>query len=267
MLAARGIARRHLIEVFDLLETRLVGPDGSKPFHEMFDAARGAVQREVTVASDQPEAPLHGAYLAAALTGRRAEAWQLVVAARGSGMSVAALYQMLLVAQRRLGELWVSTTISVAQEHMASAVTQSVIARLYSEISGPRARGSVLLAGVEGELHGLPAQFAADLLELDGWEVKFIGTNTPDRGILDAVARHSPAVLGISTTMTFNLPRMIALAKAARAQFPTLPIVLGGRAIRGAGSLADELGVEVDDAPRRHVLSPRAPQPDLTGAV
>ena len=269
MLAARGIPKRHLIEVFDLLENRLVGPDGSKPFHQMFEAARDAVQREATTTRDPPqETPLHGAYLAAALAGRRAEAWQLMVAARDGGLSTVALYQMLLAAQRRLGELWVSTTISVAQEHMASAVTQSIVARLYSEIRGPRERGSVLLAGVEGELHALPAQFAADQLELDGWDVMFIGTNTPERGILDAVARHSPAVLALSTTMAFNLPRTVALAKAARARFPTLPIVLGGRAIRGAGSLADELDVQVDDAPRRHVLSPRSPWPsDLAGSV
>jgi len=149
--------------------------------------------------------------------------------------------------QRRLGELWAAGVISVAQEHAASAVSQNVLARLYDEI--PRRAeptGRALIAGVEGELHALPAHIAADLLELAGWEVVFVGTNKSASAIVAAVEEHRPDVLGLSTTMLSNVVRTVELTQRLRARFPQLPIVLGGRAMRGAEALGVELGVAID---------------------
>jgi methanogenic corrinoid protein MtbC1 len=162
---------------------------------------------------------------------------------------VEAIYRdVLLWTQRRLGELWAAATISVAQEHMASAVTQSTIARLYAEIPGDRTAGRALIAGVEGELHVLPAQLASDLLELEGWDVAFVGTHVPQASVITAIEAEHPDVLGLSTTMGFNLPRTVALATAVRRRFATLPIVLGGRAMRGTAKLGEELAVVIDEA-------------------
>ncbi len=46
--------------------------------------------------------------------------------------------------------------------------------------------------------------------------------------------------------MTFNLPKTVALVNVLRRQYPDVPIVLGGRAVRGAGGLGEELKVDVD---------------------
>jgi methanogenic corrinoid protein MtbC1 len=238
------------VEHLDLMEEQLPETgEGSGLVAEAFNTARAALARPGGAAGQAPEAPTPEqlAYLSAALAGRRGDAWEATRLARSRGLELAAVYRdVLLWTQRRLGELWASAEITVAEEHMASAVTQSILARLFAEIPGDRAAGRALLAGVEGELHVLPAQFAADLLELDGWDVAFVGTHVPQASVLSAIEAERPDVLGLSATMAFNLPKTVALVEAVRAKFPSLPIVLGGRALRGGAILAEELDVRID---------------------
>jgi methanogenic corrinoid protein MtbC1 len=256
MLESRGIERGHLLEYLLLLEEHLpYRNDDNGVVSRTLAAARLALGRHAPGPVDRPDesTPLRLAYLSAALAGRRGDAWEVTREAKRAGVSLPDIYRhIVLWAQRRLGELWATAKISVAQEHMASAVTQSILSRLYAEIPGERAAGRVLLAGVEGELHVLPAQLAADFLELDGWDVAFAGTHVPDSAVLAAIETERPDVLGLSTTMVFNVPKTVALVLAVRRRFTTLPIVLGGRACNGAVELAKELSVEVgpggDDA-------------------
>ncbi len=252
MLAARKIDVAHLVEHFTLVEEQLSFEPEPRDFVAGFlRAAREALALPLPLAEEATDArtPLRLAYLGAALAGKRGAAWDATSEARQQGLSVADVYrEILLWTQRRLGELWASAGITVAAEHMASSVTQSVIARLYAEIPGERSAGRALIAGVEGELHLLPAQLAADLLEINGWDVCFVGTNVPDAAVLAAIEAEKPDVLGLSVTMSFNLPRTVGLVKAVRARFPKLPVVIGGRAVRGTEGLAGELGVDVDSA-------------------
>ena len=265
MLAVRKIDRAHLLEHFDLLEEHLdLGDAGRALVGETIAAARLALSRGSAFVIERTDerTPLRLAYLSGALAGRRGEAWEATREAIRQGLSVADVYRdLVLWAQRHLGELWVGAAITVAQEHMASAVTQSVIARLYAEIPGDRPAGRALVAGVEGELHALPAQLASDLLELDGWDVAFVGTHVPLQSVLAAIEAEKPDVLGLSTTMGFNLPKLVALVAAVRAKFATLPIVVGGRAMRGALALSTELSLAVDGgdgaAFRVHAQPPR----------
>ena len=250
MLASRNIERAHLLEHLDLVEEHVPHESAAGDLiARTIAAARLALSHgaDSTIAAPDDVTPVRLAYLSAALAGRRREAWEATREATRLGVTLPEIYRdIVLWTQRRLGELWAGAKITVAQEHMASAVTQSILARLYAEIPGDRPAGRVLLAGVEGELHVLPAQLASDFLELDGWDVAFVGTHVPQASVLAAIEAERPDVLGISMTMAFNLPKTVALVLAVRRQFSTLPIVIGGRACRGAAALAKELSVEVD---------------------
>jgi methanogenic corrinoid protein MtbC1 len=249
MLGARDIDPAHLAEYLDLLEEQL--PTGGRQglVAEAFALARALLAQERPAPDEVPHAarPEQLAYLSAALAGRRLEAWEAIQLARRRGVELGGVYRDVLVwTQRRLGDLWAAGKITVAQEHMASAVTQSVLGRLFAEIPGGRAAGRAVLAGVEDELHVLPAHLAADLLELDGWNVAFVGTHVPQASVVSAIEAERPDVVGLSTTMAFNLPKTVALVLTVRERFPSLPIVLGGRALVGASALAKELGVQID---------------------
>jgi len=94
-----------------------------------------------------------------------------------------------------------------------------------------------------------PAQHAvpvADMLEIDGWNVRFLGTNMPHSGILAAVKEAETDLLAISATMLFNLPHVRALVLEVREKLGARAprIVVGGSAFRLCDSFCAELGVE-----------------------
>jgi methanogenic corrinoid protein MtbC1 len=95
----------------------------------------------------------------------------------------------------------------------------------------------------------------ADVLEADGWDVVFLGTNTPHSGVLAAVDSHQATVLGISATLTSNLPQVVRLVETAKKRGDkTAPrILLGGAAFRLAPALsaeiqADGVGLDLTEA-------------------
>jgi methanogenic corrinoid protein MtbC1 len=84
----------------------------------------------------------------------------------------------------------------------------------------------------------------ADVLESGGWDVRFLVTQLPHAGILDAVEEHDADLLGISVTMVCNLPQVSRLLADLRKHFgdKTPRILVGGAAFRDAPMLWEELG-------------------------
>jgi methanogenic corrinoid protein MtbC1 len=143
-----------------------------------------------------------------------------------------------------VGRRWESNRITVAQEHMATAITQHVIAHLYPLIPPAQSqKGKMVITGVEGEMHQVGPNIVADVLESSGWDVRFLGTNTPAASVLQAVEDHRADVLGISATMLFNIPNVRRLSAEARAiRGRNLRVILGGSAFRSTPELYKELG-------------------------
>lgn len=138
-----------------------------------------------------------------------------------------------------VGRRWQSNTITVAEEHVATALMESVMAYCHrrSGATPSHPKGLVALTGVAGELHDLGLRIVADVLEAHGWRVRCFGTNSPTPVVADALAADPPDVIGISITMAFNLKAAAILIQALRDRpgLSTCPIVVGGRAIhRGA---------------------------------
>jgi methanogenic corrinoid protein MtbC1 len=110
------------------------------------------------------------------------------------------------------------------------------------EISGER-RGKAVMTGVQGELHQVGANMVADIMESDGWDVVFLGTNVPAEGVIQSISRHGADLFGISSTMLFNIPMVIELVEAVRKEFgDSVRIMLGGGAFRALQELPSELG-------------------------
>lgn len=186
-------------------------------------------------------------YLQAILRGERKTAHSIAMETLRQGFAITDIYvELFQEALYRIGELWEGNKISVAEEHMATAITQYVIAQLYPliEPSGEE-RGRVLITGVQGELHQVGANMVSDILEVDGWDVRFLGTNMPHSGIIQAIRDHQPEAIGISCTMLFNLPKVVQLVQEIRDQVgPSCPrITLGGSVFQPLDALSRELGV------------------------
>ena len=142
---------------------------------------------------EAPEAlRLRDAYLAALLAADIEAARRVIADALDAGTPARRLYlEVLQPALYEVGMRWSRAEISVAQEHLATAATQSNLTWLSERLlDGERApRGRVLVACAEDELHMLGVRMVADFLEAEGWEITFVGAMTPPEGLVELAAR------------------------------------------------------------------------------
>jgi diguanylate cyclase (GGDEF)-like protein len=133
----------------------------------------------------------------------------------------------------RIGELWEEGELSVADEHLATALTHQVMAGVYGPSLDHKVKpGRVLLAGVEGEQHALGLRMAADVIELAGYETVYLGADVPTDDLLQAVAARSPDLVCLSATMPSSMPVLDrAIAEIQHAN-PGLIVFFGGQGVR-----------------------------------
>lgn len=184
---------------------------------------------------------LRDRYVYAILQGQRRLALQLILGAQESGHSMYDIYvDVFQEALYEVGRRWETNIITVADEHMATAITQYVMSHLYQGMAAAgQSRGNAVITGIQGELHQVGANMVADALETRGWNVVFLGTDVPSEGVVETVARHKATLLGISATMFFNIPKVEALVQEIRQEYGVNAprIVLGGGAFRWSRSL------------------------------
>lgn len=92
-------------------------------------------------------------------------------------------------------------------------------------------------------MHQVGANIVADVLEADGWLVYFFGAEVPHARILKVVREHNAAVLVISTTMLFCVPKVGRLIVDACSVFPNrgLRVLVGGGAFHAGPGLPHEI--------------------------
>jgi methanogenic corrinoid protein MtbC1 len=196
------------------------------------------VESGVTVALRQE-------YLREILAGKRKNALEIIMDAYRGGYGIPGIYMdVFQEALYEIGRLWETNQITVADEHMGTAITQYVMSNLYQYLEiADEQRGKVVMTGVQGELHQVGANMVADVLEADGWDVMFLGTNVPAEGVIQAIRKHGADLFGISSTMLFNIPKVVDLAELVHKEFgDSVRIMLGGGAFRGLRELPLELG-------------------------
>lgn len=189
---------------------------------------------------------LQARYLAAQLSGDRREALRLLVddgLLRGIPLQDIHL-KIIQPAQYEIGRLWQENRISVAQEHLATAISQLALSHLYRHLPRDPSNGKVVMVScVEGELHEVGARMASDFLEMAGFDVRFLGANVPTGHLLRMVREQTPDLLALSVTMSYHLPALRSAVSEVRATFPGLRVAVGGLAFTWAPGLENDLNV------------------------
>ena len=135
-----------------------------------------------------------------------------------------------------VGELWQQGKISVAREHLATAISESLLHLSYPRLfATPRVGKAAVVAAIADEQHHLGARMVADMLELQGWRAYYLGPNTPLTDLLDLIGQLNADIVALSATMSANLPRLLQTASAIRMEFPRMPIIVGGQALGQGG--------------------------------
>jgi diguanylate cyclase (GGDEF)-like protein len=201
--------------------------------------------------------------------------------ALAEGVGVAGLYQRVIgPAMWRIGELWEQGEISVADEHLATALTHQVMAGVYGLSLGHKVKpGRILLAGVEGERHALGLRMAADVVELAGYETIYLGADVPTVDLLETVTAREPDLVGLSATMPSSIQALNRTAAEIQYLDPSLTVVVGGQGVSpqgrndGAVLVRDleqlvgivEVALDAGAPAPKGSSAPREPSPDPPG--
>ncbi len=173
---------------------------------------------------------------------------QLIDEALTAGVTASDLYlEVIAPAMHEVGRLWETSQVTVAQEHLATQITQVVIAGLGLHVyaGAPVGAGRVaVVCSSPGELHALGGQMVADFLEAQGWASLNLGPNTPAHELVRLVREREAEVVALSTALSGHLLPVTRVCQLLR-QLPRPPfIVAGGRAYGGDPGRALAVGAD-----------------------
>jgi MerR family transcriptional regulator, light-induced transcriptional regulator len=233
---------------------KLAGPEANEGIQALIDRALFAYprvsaealrwSRECVSASGQA-----AAYLKAMLDGRREFAEGLVDEMLAGGAEVRDLYlEVFQPSQRELGRLWHKGLINPAQEHFVSAGTQYQMSRLYPALFAAAKRNRnglrLIAAAAPGEMHEIGLRMVTDMLEMDGWDTRYLGSNVPEASLVSMARGLKADAVALSATTAPNASMLAPMIAALRAEMPDLKIVVGGPPFIVDEELARRMGAD-----------------------
>ena len=177
------------------------------------------------------------AYGDALRVGDPSAAADLIDGALEAGLSAADIQTRVIApAMRWIGELWERGALTIAQEHLATAVSHHVLTRVYPALlRQPRREDDIaVVAAVQGEHHVLGLRMVADVFEGAGFDVRFLGADVPCDALVSWVAQYRPAVVALGATMPLAAAMLARELAALRALDPDLALIVGGQGVPAA---------------------------------
>lgn len=213
--------------------------------HESTIAAAEAPTPRTDTAADPQR---RDALVALLLSGRRGDVLDYAQEAVDTPADLERFYlQELMPAMYAIGDRWERGELSVAHEHLASALAGQIMATLYPvALSGAPSKGVAVVTAAPYELHEMGARMVADLLECDGWQVRYVGANTPAQELLAVLRDVRPFLLCVSVGMPFNLISAAEMIAAARQEQTLAPmrVLVGGKTLNDLESARDLVGAD-----------------------
>lgn len=131
------------------------------------------------------------------------------------------LIQPMLV---QIGNGWHSGTVSIAQEHAATAFIRTKLAALITQAHTNSQRGFILLAAAPHEHHDLGLMMVGLFLLRRGWKIVYLGSDLPGDELITTVQHLQPDLVAIGAT-TYESRALAAVLLDAIAHLPNPPIL------------------------------------------
>ncbi|MFP4531600.1 MAG: B12-binding domain-containing protein [Desulfobacterales bacterium] len=183
---------------------------------------------------------LYNDYLNQLLQGSRTACTQILQNLLDQDADIKTLYEDLF--QRSLyevGELWEYNKITVAREHLVTAITEGLLNLVYPRLFEKESRQQnkkAVISCAANEYHQIGGKMVADIFEMQGWDAHFLGANTPVDHMLTYIQEENPDLVGLSLSVYFNISELKAGIEAIRGNFGSLDVLVGGQAFRWGGT-------------------------------
>jgi methanogenic corrinoid protein MtbC1 len=144
--------------------------------------------------------------------------------------------------------------ICIWEEHVRTSIVRTVIENCFPFVTKERdqtyhspERGKVIVVCPTEELHEIGARMAVDFFTLCGFDVTFIGANTPQDEIVEAIKYIKPIYVAISITNYYNLVAARHAVERICEQKGTLnfKLILGGLACLYHPDACREMGADL----------------------
>ena len=154
--------------------------------------------------------------------------------------------QLIIPLVYKVGDLWHSGEIRVANEHLASSVIRGFLYNLLESYSLSNS-APVLVSGTpRGQEHELGALIAGVVAASSGWRVVYLGTNLPAEEISAVVSHLNARVVALSIVYPNDDLHLKHELKKFKHLIPDgVSIIVGGRASNGYYDVLDEIGAVV----------------------
>ena len=149
-----------------------------------------------------------------------------------------------------IGSDWENNKISIATEHVASNIAQTLVKNILSQVKRVKNKKKILICVPVGEEHHLGCDVLETYLSMKGFKVYNLGTATPTESILSFVDNNKPDVIILSITIKDNLLAGQRLVKKIKKEYDDIPVLVGGLAVQGKkipefdGSVIDNVHLE-----------------------
>jgi len=156
------------------------------------------------------------------------------------------LHRVLSESMREVGRRWSQGTVTVSQEHLATAIIASFLSRLNAPLRSKSSTGpEVVVCVPEGEYHTLPLVLAERPLLEKGYRVINIGPSAPTESTAAFVRARGPFGVLISVTQPGCFEAARGLARRLRRELPKVRIAVGGQAIEHSPLTTEIRGVDL----------------------
>ena len=143
-------------------------------------------------------------------------------------------------------------------EQMATRINRTLVDQLQSKLPRSPARNlKMIITCAAEEPEELGAQMCADLLECDGWDVRFIGGGVPNDEVLALAGNIQPDILFVYGTKPDGAPDVRRLIDTTRAigACPGMRIMVSGGVFNRAEGLWEEIGADLFAPTAREALT------------
>ena len=255
VLSSRGVSQRSVEQSLDDLAEFFAGRMGEHGASVVAALAAGKEALRQGIAAPTYDRPCPAAreeaipYATVALQGRRKEAMALLdgAFARQHSLPQVAVH-VIQPAMYEVGRRWQDNRVSAAQEQLATALSQTWMARARALATAAPDNGlRALFSCMTGNHHTLGLRMVADAFELDGWATYNLGADASLEALIAKVVDLRPHLVGLSASLPQHLRGLRAAVQGLRAalaeQCPQ--IVVGGLVINQFPQLAPWAGADV----------------------
>lgn len=182
------------------------------------------------------------------LNGNKDKARNLIINIYNSGVEIEFIYfNILEKVLKEIGRLWEIGKIDVWNEHYVSENILDIMREIKSIQDKKKYNNISLISLTAGaEEHNIGIKMISDLLEVEGYNVTYLGSNIPTNSIINAIRSKKPRAIAISVTISHNIEAAKNIIKAIRDVFNgnSPIIIIGGMAFNNINDVFNEIGAD-----------------------